>query len=78
LGSRLEATTLTDIAGALQLVARRTTRHRMLAHGGTSSLHESKPHGLVARIELPIRAESWRSAARLQAASGACSLPCSG
>ncbi|RZN29028.1 ATP-binding protein [Bradyrhizobium sp. Leo121] len=35
----------------------------VLAHGGTLSLHDKQPHGLVARIELPMRAESRRSAA---------------
>ncbi|WP_454620494.1 ATP-binding protein [Bradyrhizobium cenepequi] len=35
----------------------------VLAHGGTLSLHDRKPHGLLARIELPVRAEGRRSAA---------------
>ncbi|MGX9431918.1 MULTISPECIES: ATP-binding protein [Bradyrhizobium] len=35
----------------------------VLAHGGTLSLHDKQPHGLLARIELPMRAESRRSAA---------------
>ena len=35
----------------------------VLAHGGTLSLHDKQPHGLVVRIELPVQAESRRSAA---------------
>ena len=35
----------------------------VLAHGGTLSLHDRKPHGLLVRIELPVRAEGRRSAA---------------
>ncbi|MBO4224236.1 ATP-binding protein [Bradyrhizobium neotropicale] len=35
----------------------------VLAHGGTLSLHDKQPHGLLARIELPTRAENRRSAA---------------
>ncbi|WP_027584435.1 ATP-binding protein [Bradyrhizobium sp. Ai1a-2] len=35
----------------------------VLAHGGTLSLHDKQPHGLVARIALPVRAEDRRSAA---------------
>jgi signal transduction histidine kinase len=35
----------------------------VLAHGGTLSLHDRKPHGLLARIELPARGEDRRTAA---------------
>jgi signal transduction histidine kinase len=35
----------------------------VLAHGGTLSLHDRNPHGLLARIELPTRGEERRSAA---------------
>ncbi|MDI4235505.1 ATP-binding protein [Bradyrhizobium sp. Arg237L] len=35
----------------------------VLAHGGTLSLHDKQPHGLVARIELPVRGKEERSAA---------------
>ncbi|MGY3616866.1 ATP-binding protein [Bradyrhizobium sp. USDA 10063] len=35
----------------------------VLAHGGTLSLHDRKPHGLLVRIELPVRGEDRRSAA---------------
>ena len=34
-----------------------------LAHGGKLSLHDRKPHGLVVRIELPVRQQSRKSAA---------------
>jgi signal transduction histidine kinase len=33
------------------------------AHGGKLSLNDRQPHGLIARIELPARQQSWRSAA---------------
>ncbi|MBR0697188.1 ATP-binding protein [Bradyrhizobium lablabi] len=35
----------------------------VLAHGGMLSLHDRQPHGLVARIELPVRQEARKSAA---------------
>ncbi|MFB9262143.1 ATP-binding protein [Bradyrhizobium erythrophlei] len=35
----------------------------VLAHGGTLSLHDRKPHGLVVRIELPARQQARKSAA---------------
>ena len=35
----------------------------VLAHGGTLSLHDRQPHGLVVRIRLPVRQRSERSAA---------------
>ena len=35
----------------------------VLAHGGTLSLHDRQPHGLVARMQLPVRQQSERSAA---------------
>ncbi|MCA6112133.1 ATP-binding protein [Bradyrhizobium cenepequi] len=35
----------------------------VLAHGGTLSLHDKQPHGLLVRIELPVRQEGRRSAA---------------
>jgi signal transduction histidine kinase len=34
-----------------------------LAHGGELSLHDRVPHGLVVRIEIPIRRQAERSAA---------------
>jgi len=34
-----------------------------LAHGGELSLHDRQPHGLIVRIELPLRQPSLRSAA---------------
>ena len=33
------------------------------AHGGTLSLHDRQPHGLVVRIRLPVRQQSERAAA---------------
>jgi len=33
------------------------------AHGGTLSLHDRPPHGLVVRIRLPVRQSSGRAAA---------------
>ena len=33
------------------------------AHGGTLSLHDRQPHGLVVRIQLPIHQNSGRAAA---------------
>lgn len=33
------------------------------AHGGTLSLHDRQPHGLVVRMRLPVRQQSERSAA---------------
>jgi signal transduction histidine kinase len=33
------------------------------AHGGKLSLNDRQPHGLIARIQLPVRQQSWRSAA---------------
>ncbi|MBX9648629.1 MAG: ATP-binding protein, partial [Xanthobacteraceae bacterium] len=35
----------------------------VLAHGGALSLHDRKPHGLVVRIQLPVRQQSQKSAA---------------
>jgi signal transduction histidine kinase len=35
----------------------------VLAHGGALSLHDRQPHGLVARMRLPVRQQSERSAA---------------
>jgi signal transduction histidine kinase len=35
----------------------------VLAHGGALSLHDRPPHGLVARMRLPVRQQSERSAA---------------
>src|SRR6266481_675311 len=35
----------------------------MQAHGGKLSLNDRQPHGLIARIHLPVRQQSWRSAA---------------
>ena len=35
----------------------------VLAHGGTLSLHDRQPHGLVVRIELPVRQPGQKSAA---------------
>jgi signal transduction histidine kinase len=35
----------------------------VLAHGGTLSLHDRQPHGLVARIQLPVHQQSHKSAA---------------
>lgn len=34
----------------------------VLAHGGALSLHDRRPHGLVARIRLPVRHENRRAA----------------
>ena len=34
-----------------------------LAHGGKLSLHDRQPHGLIVRIELPVRQQSRKSAA---------------
>ena len=33
------------------------------AHGGTLSLHDRQPHGLVVRIRLPVRQQGERCAA---------------
>jgi signal transduction histidine kinase len=30
----------------------------VLAHGGTLSLHDREPHGLIARIQLPVHQQS--------------------
>jgi signal transduction histidine kinase len=38
-------------------------RSIVLAHGGTLSLHDRRPHGLIVRIELPVRQQSQQSAA---------------
>jgi signal transduction histidine kinase len=38
-------------------------RSIVLAHGGTLSLHDRQPHGLIVRIELPVRQQSRQSAA---------------
>src|SRR5580693_4782831 len=38
-------------------------RSIVLAHGGELSLHDRQPHGLIVRIELPIRQQSRLSAA---------------
>jgi signal transduction histidine kinase len=38
-------------------------RSIVLAHGGTLSLHDRQPHGLIVRIELPVRQPSLQSAA---------------
>ena len=35
----------------------------VLAHGGELSLHDRQPHGLIVRIELPVRQQSRQSAA---------------
>jgi signal transduction histidine kinase len=35
----------------------------VLAHGGELSLHDRQPHGLIVRIQLPIRQQSWQTAA---------------
>jgi len=35
----------------------------VLAHGGTLSLHDRQPHGLVARIQLPVHQQAQKSAA---------------
>lgn len=35
----------------------------VLAHGGTLSLHDRPPHGLVARIQLPVHQQTQKSAA---------------
>src|SRR6202022_1151667 len=35
----------------------------VIAHGGTVSLHDRQPHGLVVRIELPVRQQEQRAAA---------------
>jgi signal transduction histidine kinase len=35
----------------------------VIAHGGTLSLHDRQPHGLVVRIELPVRQQEQRAAA---------------
>ena len=35
----------------------------VLAHGGKISLHDRQPHGLIVRIELPVRQQSRKSAA---------------
>jgi signal transduction histidine kinase len=35
----------------------------VLAHDGELSLNDRQPHGLIARIQLPVRQQSWRSAA---------------
>jgi len=34
-----------------------------LAHGGALTLHDRQPHGLVVRIQIPLRQQSRRSAA---------------
>ncbi len=34
-----------------------------LAHGGELSLHDRQPHGLVVRIQIPLRQQNGRSAA---------------
>jgi len=38
-------------------------RSIVLAHGGALSLHDRQPHGLIVRIELPVRQQSRQSAA---------------
>jgi signal transduction histidine kinase len=38
-------------------------RSIVLAHGGVLSLHDRQPHGLIVRIELPVRQQSRQSAA---------------
>ena len=38
-------------------------RSIVLAHGGTLSLHDRQPHGLIVRIALPVRQQSRQSAA---------------
>ena len=35
----------------------------VLAHGGELSLHDRKPHGLIVRIELPLRQQGLQFAA---------------
>jgi signal transduction histidine kinase len=35
----------------------------VLAHGGKLSMHDRQPHGLIVRIELPVRQQSRKSAA---------------
>jgi signal transduction histidine kinase len=35
----------------------------VLAHGGTLSLHDREPHGLVVRMRLPTRQSGHRAAA---------------
>jgi signal transduction histidine kinase len=34
-----------------------------LAHGGELSLHDRQPHGLVVRVQIPVRQQSQRRAA---------------
>jgi signal transduction histidine kinase len=38
-------------------------RSIVLAHGGTLTLHDRQPHGLIVRIELPVHQQSRQSAA---------------
>jgi signal transduction histidine kinase len=35
----------------------------VLAHGGELSLHDRRPHGLIVRIELPVRQSTRQAAA---------------
>jgi signal transduction histidine kinase len=35
----------------------------VLAHGGELSLNDRQPHGLIARIELPVHQQSRQAAA---------------
>jgi signal transduction histidine kinase len=35
----------------------------VLAHGGELTLHDRQPHGLIVRIDLPVRQQSWQAAA---------------
>jgi hypothetical protein len=42
----------------------------VLAHGGALSLHDRQPHGLVVRIQLPVRQQSQRTAAYASGWSG--------
>jgi signal transduction histidine kinase len=38
-------------------------RSIVLAHGGELSLNDRQPHGLIVRIQLPVRQQSQRAAA---------------
>jgi len=38
-------------------------RSIVLAHGGELSMHDRQPHGLIVRVELPVRQQNQQSAA---------------